>query len=214
MTHRTLLGLLAAGALVAAPVTARAQGAAVAGASGLSLGLELSGNSIKGDDSFADGTDNGGGLGLNLGYGFRSGVSLVAHLNGASMTSKGQAGAEDMDYALAHFDLGARYTFLNPARKLAPFVELAFSGVAATAEDLQDAFGNTGDLELGGSGFTVGGGADYYLSPKVALGARLAFTSGKFTDNKFAGQAIDSSFEPKFTTTRLAIGLTWFPMAK
>lgn len=205
-THTLLAAAALLGTLAAAPV-AGAQGSPVSSARGLIVGAGLTGNGFKtdGDSTWAPEGDSGGGLELTLGYGWRSGLALFARFGGAGMTQDVEGG-EDGEYAVGHFDLGARYAFHNPARRFQPFLEVALSGTSVVAEDA--AFG---DVEGAGAGLSIGGGFEYFVSPKVALGARLTLGGATMSEWKLAGQEI-ADYEEKGGTSRIALGVTWYPM--
>ena len=67
------------------------------------------------------------------------------------------------------------------------------------------------DLEISGGGFTFGGGLQYHVAPPVSLGASLRVTVGEFTTVKINNVSVDG-FELDATSTRLTIGVTWWPM--
>jgi len=197
-----ILGVLAHG-IVSTPATAQVR----SGTSGVFIGAALNGSAIKADDLDSD-TENGGGLTLQLGYGFTPKFALFFEGAGAAMDSEGP-------WTLAHFDFGARYHFANSSRALVPFLEAAFSGRAGRGDDavFYDENGNpqTGRMEITGGGFTVGGGLLYFFNPKLALNTQLKLTTGEFTTVKFRNVSIDG-FEIDATSTRFNIGISWFPV--
>lgn len=215
MHIRNVVGALLVGAITIVPASVSAQSSMmVSNTKGFFGGLELSGNSIKGSgsgqDDFFEEQDTGGGFGLQLGYGFTPALAIFARLNGAGMTTEGTNGDPDVDYSLGQFDIGGRFNFANPARKLVPYVELAFTGIGAVAK--AEDVGTPDDLELSGTGFTGGGGVHYFFSPKFAFNAALAFTSGTIKEVKSGDITVD--VDESVTTSRLSLGLTWFPMAR
>src|SRR5215467_12204712 len=110
---------------VIAPISA-AQGVK-SKSSGFFLGGGLEGNGIvtnvTGNSSV---TENGGGAGLILGYGFNQRWSLYAGLSGAEIHADGGGG-----YGLAHVDVGARVHFRTGPNIVVPFLQF---GLSARAE--------------------------------------------------------------------------------
>lgn len=192
---------LAAAALLAGALHTPA--AAQSNTQGFSVGAFLNGSAAQVED--ADEADSGGGLSLHLGYGVNESVSLFARVSGAAIEAEGFA--EDQ-YALAHFDLGARYSFGSTASRLRPFLQGAYSGRAASFD-----LGSEGTLDVRGSGFTGGGGLEYFVSPTMSIEGGLSFTSGEFNEGRLDGSEWvdldDTSFD--MTTTRVDLGVTWHP---
>lgn len=196
--------LFLAGTLAFTP-SAIAQGKS--GTSGIFLGASLNGSAIKADDLNED-AESGGGLTLQLGYGFTKNFALFLEGTGSSMQTEGSS------WGLGHFDIGARYHFANPSRSVVPFLEAAFTGRAGVEDDaiLIDDLGNpyTGNLEISGTGFTFGGGLLFFLNQSVALNTGLKWTMGEFSTVKFGNVSVDG-LEADATSARLNLGLTWFP---
>jgi len=163
--------------------------------SGLMLGLAVNGSAISGDD-YSSETESGAGLDLELGWGFTPQFALVADFSGASISSD-----EIGDYGLGHFDLAARYSFAKSSRALIPYLEAGVTGRAVSQDD----------ATLSGTGFSFGGGAQYFLAPSWSLGASLKWTAGKFTKAEVGGETIDD-LDIKATSARFRMGLSWYPM--
>lgn len=169
---------------------------------GLYLNVHASATSITYEaDDFEDfdETDGGGGLGVEVGYGFSPLVSLFVALNGSGMEADGGD-----TYTLGHGDLGVRFNFRSGER-LVPYASLAVTGRQATFE-----FENGGEIELSGGGGTLGGGLAYFVSPRLALDAGLRLTAGTFTDVS-VGRLTVSNFDVDAGSGRLVFGLSWFP---
>jgi opacity protein-like surface antigen len=192
---------LALGALTAAG-SAHAQQARSA-TDGLVLGVHLNGSALSIDDFESD-PENGGGLALQLGWNFtpRLGVFLA----GSAANMEDSEGS-DAGYVFAAGDLGLRYTFASPARALAPYVDVAFTAISATSDDVEDV-----EVELRGKGFSVGGGLQYFLSRRFALDGELRFTSGSFDELVIDGDSFSDGEELDVTATRLNLGVKFYPM--
>jgi opacity protein-like surface antigen len=211
MTIRSagLPAALVAAVLSAAPLAAQAgapAGAPASSTKGFFLGAHLNGSAVKADDLSED-SESGGGLGLQLGYGFTSQLALVLDGTAALIESNGE------EATVGHFDIALRYAFTGQTRRVVPFLELGYSGLAVAQDDaVLEGVPGTGDLTITGSGYTLGGGLQYYVSPKLALGVGLKWTSGEFDRAEFAGEEIED-LGIDATSTRINLGITWYPMA-
>ena len=201
----TTAGALLLCSTAAAPAVA--QGVAPASSTkGFFVGAHLNGSSLTADD-FNDETQDGGGAGLHLGYGFTSRLALVTEFTVAALDD-GNGG----DIGFGHFDLGLRYAWTSPTRRWVPSLELGVTGRALAQEDAVLDDGEPHDVSLSGAGFTVGGGIQYYVSPKLALGAMVKFTGGELDRFKVDNVSIDD-LNIDASSTRVNLGITWYPMA-
>ena len=177
------------------------------GTSGFFAAFGLAGASIA-IEELDDERESGGGAALRLGYGFTPRFAMFVEGSGAALET------DDGDIALGHFDVGARYHFANPRRPVVPFLEVALTGRALMQDDvvLVDDGGETveGDVELSGAGFSFGGGVLYFLNPRVALNADLKWTVGELDEVRIGNVSI-SGLEMDATSTRLNVGVHWFP---
>lgn len=197
---RTLFALAAAAALSAGSLSAQSN------TSGFMLNLHLAGTSIGGTVEDAE-IESGGGLGLALGYGFNERVTLYANIDGAQMEYE-NGEDDDLDdgkYALATVDLGLRFNFGNESQKLRPFFNAAITGVGLgdEAEGIE--------LLIGGAGFTLGGGVQYFFTRSLALDAGLNVTTGSFTTYEVDGEEENLEEGVGFNHGRLQLGVTWHP---
>lgn len=205
-TLRTLL-LLAA----ALPAAAQAQRATPTfGAKGLFLGAALNGSAIKLDefnDNGGDETDSGGGLAIFGGWGFTPQLALYIEGSAARIDSDGDS------WTLSHGDLGLRYHFTGATRKFVPFIQGAFTARKGSLDDVQFDDEDDVDVELTGTGFSLGGGFLYFLNQSVGLNADLKWTTGEFDKVKVGNISVDG-LDIDATTSRINLGLTWFPGRK
>ena len=201
MTRTTIAATLTALVLSAAPIDAQAP--AASSTKGFFLGAHLNGSSVTIDESDFEEESNGGGLGIQLGYGFTPRIALFID---------GTAAQLEDEVGFGHFDLGVRYAFTSPTRRWVPSIEAAFTSRALMKDDAEIE-GEVVDLEVLGSGLTLGFGLQYYTAPGWAIGAGLKFTGGEFTDVKVDNVTVEG-FEIDATSTRFNIGVTWFPQAR
>lgn len=170
---------------------------------GFNLGLSLSSAAAVVED--ADEADSGGGLSLHAGYGFNDNVSVFTRLSAAAIQSEG---FEDDQYALAHFDLGLRYSFAGPGSALRPFVQGAYSGRGMSMD-----LGSEGQLDMRGNGFTGGVGLEYFVSPRLAIEGSFSYTAGELNEGRLDGSEWvdleDASMD--LGSGRLDLGISWHP---
>jgi hypothetical protein len=201
---------LAAAVLIAGTASAQATGGAVrSSTSKLFLGAALNGSSIKFEGDGSE-TRTGGGISLQLGYGFTPKFALFVEAAGGPIEPEE---GDDGSYTLGHFDIGARYHFSNPSRKLAPYLEAALTGRSLMATDV-DFDGDPGtapsEVTFSGAGFSFGGGLLYFFNPKWAFNGGLKWTTGEFSTIKVDNVSV-TGFEADATSARVNLGITWFP---
>jgi len=166
--------------LSAAPAAAQGESAAAQGTpgaqafrtTGLTLGVGLTGAAATFEGG--DHTTRGVGVGLRAGYG----VGRFTLLAGVA--------AERMDvgtYTLAQLDLGGRYLFSDA--RLRPYVQGALSARVAR-KTLSGWVQRT--IEVRSLGPSAGAGAEYEISPRVALDVGVLYTGGKYTHGHYTGE--------------------------
>jgi len=212
--------LIAAGSLALAmlaastPVSAQARRGEGASARERTRGLMLSaqalvvpGVSIEGEDVEGEiETELGGGLGLRVGYGF---TPMFMAFLGADLVRQG-SGVEGLegDFGLAHLELGGRANFYLAGAPVLPYVTVAVGGRGLGAEVEED--GDEFDLSLSGGMVSVGGGVQYFVSPKLALDGGVSVGVGKF-DNIEIDDEDDDIEVDNTTTLRFRAGVNWYP---
>lgn len=164
---------------------------------GFFIGVHLNGTSWTVDDLGVSG-ENGGGMGLKLGYGFNQLVTIYGNIDGAVINPN-----EGGNYSLAHFDLGVNFNFGSQQRALRPYVDLALTGRAAQVTV------GPAEIEISGAGFTAGGGLKYFFSLPLALDVGLLGTFGKL-DEVSVG-SISENISADASAVRLNIGIVWYP---
>lgn len=173
--------------------------------SGLMLNAHLNGSAISSEDS--DDIENGGGLGLSVGWGFSPAWMIYVAADGAGISGSGT----EPDYALGHADLGVRYSFANPEGSWVPFLSAGVSGRAAVWDDLIQGE----DLEVSGGAFTAGGGISHFFNPAWALEASLQWSFGEFSEVSVGDQSANlEEFAFSATSTRFDLGLSWHARAR
>ena len=205
MTANTIRHLAIALSIVATSTTAlRAQSVATdpSNTRGLFVSLHSGGIGMayQGD---RDGTGATGGL--RLGYGFTERITGYLGLEAGRISEgDGFEGLPTGDrYGILLMDLGARFHFRRAAR-LVPFVD-----AAGTVPVLW--FDNAADEEVTHTGpaASLGGGALWFASPRVALEAGASFTAGRLTERRIEGAKDDVRIGT--SGVRVQVGVTLYP---
>ena len=214
---RVTMAVLALG-MLAGPSAASAQGSASGqiatdGAKGFMLGAHTfiaPGVTIEGtgDTEGELETELGGGIGLRVGYGF---TPMFAVYLGADLARQ-DSGVEDIDgnFGLAHLEIGGRASFPLAGQRVMPYVTAAVGGRAVGAE-VEDEDGDTFDMSLSGKMLSLGGGVQYFVSPKLAIDGGLTVGFGKFGSYEEDGDDEDIDAD-NTTAIRMRVGVSWYPV--
>jgi hypothetical protein len=199
--------LVAITSLAAAPLFAQTRGTTRSTTEKFFASFALNGAAIRLDDlDGGDGSESGGGASLQLGYGFNRRFAMFIDGATAVLPANDSNGS---DFTLNHVDIGARYSFANPAKAFVPYIEAALTGRGVRRDDVP--FGTTrGDVEYSGGAFTLGGGFNYFFNRSWAFMTALKVTTGEFSTVKFESVSVDN-LDIDATTTRLNFGVSWFP---
>ncbi len=185
-------------AVIAAPASAQR----VTDVRGLHLGAALNATSIKLDETSFSDDDRDSGLGANIyaGYNFTKNLGLLLSATAALVNTD-----DTEDYTVAHLDLLGRVSF--PGRSaLVPYLELGVArlGVGYTP-DGED------EVELEGTGITVGGGLNYFFTRRAALDLGFRYTMGEFGSAQIRDRDIETGDGVGFNTARLNLGIAFYP---
>ena len=117
---------------------------------------------------------------------------------------------DSLAFDLRHIDAGARVLLRDPDTRLIPFVEAAYTWRTADYGVIPF-LGDTMDVTVHGGGLTIGAGAAWYLSPRLALEASAARTGGAMDRVTADGLVFrrDEWAIPD-ASVRLNIGLSWW----
>lgn len=196
--------LLAAASAVLVSSTAHAQ---VSDNRGWMVNVHVAGAATGGAADDAE-MRRGGALGVAVGYGFSDRLALVLSADGARVKYPGPVtadGGPTGSYDQLTVDIALRASFLGEHSPLRPYLTSGITGVAESPRP-----DDTGMVKSGG-GITIGGGLQYFTSPKVALDAGLLFTSGSFTGVEVDGEKYEYDEGLGFSHSRLQLGITWRP---
>jgi len=201
--HR--LGLISAFLLIVLQATAPAA-AQQSTTRGLTLGLHLSGASlvVEGEDR-----NEGGGLGVRVGYGLNRTVTLFAQLDGAQVDVP-SSDALQGEWSMGHVDLGARFHFASTLRRWVPYLQAALAGRVVSVDEAVLNQVPVDDVSFTGGGFSLGGGIMLYVRETLALDLHLMWTGGEFTEIEVGNQSL-SGLDLDAQSTRLGLGVAWWP---
>ncbi|HEX6574867.1 MAG TPA: outer membrane beta-barrel protein [Gemmatimonadaceae bacterium] len=203
MIRMRLTVMLALIALVTFAANASAQRVSRTKGFHIALGLNASAIQLDEDDVGEDtDAENGGGLYLTTGYNFTPRIGAFLALTGARIDAENVGD----DYNLGHADLGAR--FMLATGSIAPYLELALTGLNARGEDDQGR-----DIELRGGGLTLGIGSNFFVSQRFAIDLGLRLTGGEFNTVKFGDISISNDDGVGVGTARLNLGVAFYPSA-
>jgi opacity protein-like surface antigen len=185
----------------AAPITPSGFmiGAHSVAAFGTSVAVENGGNPLK--------TKLGPGGGVQLGYAFNPRIMVFASADIAKQAAD-RFGTGNL--GLTHIDLGARVGIpVNPTSRVLPYamgtVGHRSLGTTIVADD-----GTRAHLSYSGLSFGVGGGLQYFMSPRFAVDGGVNVGFGKFGTVKLDGHTVPEVKAPNSTTARAMFGVNWY----
>lgn len=117
---------------------------------------------------------------------------------------------DSLTFHLRHIDAGARVHLLGADSRLVPFVLAAYTWRTADY-GIIPFLGDTLDVKVHGSGLTLGGGAAWHLSPRLALEVSLERTGGAMDRVTADGLTFrrEESAIPN-ASVRLNVGVSWW----
>lgn len=173
---------------------------------GFMLGVHLVGAGLEPSGAGSD-MHRGGGLGLQLGYGFNDRIGVYLNLDGGSYEVDDRG--TEFSYSLATADLGVRVNFGNPSMRLRPWLNAALTGQARAHEAVGN--GETVEQTYSGGGLTAGGGVQYFFSRSLALDAGVLATAAAYTEVEEDDESSELTVGLPFAQSRLQLGVTWHP---
>jgi opacity protein-like surface antigen len=133
------------------------------------------------------------GGGLTVAYGLNEWFTIA-------LTGDGRESEHDRHFTFA--DIGAQ-VFLPGGSRLRPHFDIALTGRRAEFDAASD------EIDTRGAGWSVGGGALYFLSRSFALDAALLWTGGGL-DRLADGERVTDVDAIGVSGTRFLIGVRWF----
>jgi hypothetical protein len=209
MMTSTARALALAAALVAvsgtAAVAQTGTAASRSNTTGVAVGIFANGSAIDSDAS--DEMEQGGGLGLHLGYGISQHVSIFARGHWFVAETSDPAW-ESRDYTVQDVGIGLRASLGTRATAARPFAQIMWSRREFEIE-LGD-IGNLGTVTGDGVAFSAGVGLEWFVAPTFAVEGSLSHSRGSFEGGGGRG-GYWHGFELDATITRLDLGVTWHP---
>lgn len=204
MLTRTLVLLAALGS--ATPVLGQGTATARSKTTGFMLGLGLNGTSVKLEDD--NEADPGFGATLQLGYGFTPRFTGLIDFTGVVLDGDPGEG----EVSLAQVFVAGRIHFRQASARWIPFFDLGLGGLGLDRNNAQVCTPggcSSNNVSLSGGAFIFGGGLSFYATRWFAATGALHFGGGGFSRVKTDNGTADVDVEA--TTTRLNVGITWFP---
>lgn len=196
----TTIGLV----LALTPLAAAAQKST---SRGLSIGVQALGTALQvenGDEN------NGGGLGLRVGYGFNRRLTGFINLDGSTVDIPQANSLVAGEWTLTHAEIGARFHFANSLRRWVPYVETSIGGRSVSIESASINNAPAGKVSFNGAALSVGTGLSIFVNPKWALDTSLRWTGGTFTEIDQGNTALQN-LDIEAKSFRFGIGVVWWP---
>jgi hypothetical protein len=175
---------------------------------GLILGVNATGAFVTvdgatvGEHTFEGrGREGGGGMQFSIGYAFTPTIAVLLHGGGVALD-------EEEDRILGGVEVAIRHSFASTGRSLVPYMEMGLGGFA-----LEDGFEN-GSSQLAGGSLSVAGGFNYFVTRRVALNADFRYNMGIFPTVSVDSRKITDDARMGFGSSRVNVGLNWYPMAR
>lgn len=219
--HRFLLAALAVSLLAARPLLAQRPGEDELlydprdNTVGFLLGLRgtfTSATTATGEGQF-EGVDVattwGTGGGILVGYGATRSFLVFASIDHTAHDSDNSRIADDI--TLYHFDLGVRYHLRLADERYVPYASLGFGGKQLYTHAFIDTLGVAHRATINGRAIVAGAGMQYFVSENFAIDGGLAVSIGSFGKIDVEGSGRRSFSSGGGTTTRVMIGVNWYP---
>ena len=177
---------------------------------GLILGLNATGSfvTVSGatlqEHTFAGrGREGGGGMNFTVGYAFTPAIGVLLH-GGAVVLNEEQ----EQERVLGGVELAVRHSFATTSRSLVPYMEMALGGFA-----LEDGV-EGGGSEFAGGSLSVAAGFNYFVTRRFALNADFRYNMGMFSTVSVNSRTITDDARMGFGSSRVNVGINWYPMAR
>jgi len=203
--------------IAAGTANAQAPSNGVAKTKGLMIGAHVNGSTIASAEQDNSASDkeraSGGGGGVIVGWGFTKWLMVYAGADVAKVKIRGGTGVdtdnEQPDYTLVHGDIGARFSFPSPNHGFVPYLNAAVTRRSAST-NLENQ-----DVSVFGNGVSVGGGSQYFFTPRWALDAGVQFSPGKLGKAKVDGVKYDlkklGQDPDNVNSVRINVGMKFYP---
>jgi hypothetical protein len=143
------------------------------------------------------------GGGLNLGFGLNQHIELFANVDYHTFALKNDWD----DYGLSAVGVGVRYNFGGTLQAIRPYAELGYTYQYLIINPVE-LNGQLFKYEMSGGALGLGGGLNFFVTPRLAINARAGATVGKFSSFLLDGDGIED--RPDVKTFTFGIGLNYF----
>lgn len=143
------------------------------------------------------------GGGLNLGFGLNQHIELFANVDYHTFALKNKWD----DYGLSAVAVGARYNFGGTLQAIRPYAELAYNYNYMIINPVE-LNGQLYKYEMSGGAFALGGGVNFFVTPRLAINAKAIANVGKFSSFLLNGDGIED--RPDVKVFQFGIGLNYF----
>jgi hypothetical protein len=143
------------------------------------------------------------GGGLNLGFGLNQHIELFANLEYHGFALKNDWD----DYGLTVVGVGTRYNFGGTLQKVRPFAELAYNYQYLVVNPVQ-LNGQLFKYELSGGALSLGGGVNFFVTPKLAINLKGGVNFGTFSSFLLNEDGVED--RPDVKTFQFGLGLNYF----
>ncbi|WP_428653970.1 outer membrane beta-barrel protein [Runella sp.] len=171
------------------------------------ININLYGSFVRWSSSHFDQLDesdpNGIGGGIRLGYGFNQRFEAFAQYEAQTLNLKSDWKVNRMSTIVA----GVRANFGGTLQKIRPFAEVGYALTNLTIDPVS-LNGRLYEFKLKGPGVWIGVGANYFITPQLAINGRVGGTFGKF--NSFLANGQGFVDRPDVRTFRASIGISYF----
>lgn len=143
------------------------------------------------------------GGGINIGYGLNQHLELFASYDWHTFKFKN----EWDDYGLSAIGVGARFNFGGTLQAVRPFVELGYNYQSLLISPVE-LNGQTFEYHMKGGSISLGGGLNYFVTPKLAIMGKVGANLGKFSSFLVDRDGIED--RPDVKTFQFGIGVNYF----
>jgi hypothetical protein len=154
-------------------------------------------------------THTGEGAGIQISYGFTPQLTAFASVDVAKQST--DVANLDGNMGLAHLEIGGRFNFTQPAKRLVPYLTALVGKRGLAAHSTGGGINET--MKLSGTELGAGGGFLYAFSPALSMDAGVVASRGKFSRMVLSGDIDrDNQIEVDNSTAfRLKVGFQWHP---
>jgi hypothetical protein len=143
------------------------------------------------------------GGGLNLGYGLNQHLELFANVDYHTFALKNDWD----DYGFTGVGVGVRYNFGGTLQAIRPYAEVGYTYQYLVINPVE-LNGQLFKYEMSGGALGLGGGVNFFVSPKFAINTRAGSTVGKFSSFLLNGDGIED--RPDGKSFMFGLGVSYF----